>query len=111
MIPPSPSLSARMITTTYFRVTTSTSDQKPSESRPLTVAGSGVSPKCGWNISLMVYSGLVPMSPNTTPTAPATSAARPAPPCAPCACPWEVCVLIGRLWALGKDAGSAERRL
>ena len=66
-----------MITITYFSVTISISDQKPSDSRPSTVAGFGLSPKCGWNISLMVYSGLVPMSPKTTPTAPATSAARP----------------------------------
>ena len=63
MMPPSPSLSARMITMTYFNVTTSSSDQKPSDSSPRTVSASGVRPKCGWNISLMVYSGLVPMSP------------------------------------------------
>ena len=77
MIPPSPSLSARMITITYFSVTTRISDQKPSDSRPLTVGASGTSPKCGLNISLMVYSGLVPMSPNTTPTAATTKVARP----------------------------------
>ena len=80
MMPPSPSLSARMITITYFSVTTSISDQNPSDSRPSTVSASGVRPKCGSNISLIVYSGLVPMSPNTTPIAPATSAARPALP-------------------------------
>ena len=78
MMPPSPSLSARMITMTYFNVTTSSSDQKPSDSSPRTVSASGVRPKCGWNISLIVYSGLVPMSPNTTPTAPATRATMPA---------------------------------
>ena len=86
MMPPSPSLSARMMTITYFSVTTRISDQNPSDSSPFTVAASGVSPKCGWNISLMVYSGLVPMSPNTTPIAPTTRPARPA-----CACPGPEC--------------------
>ena len=54
MMPPSPWLSARMITITYLMVTTRIRDQKPSDSRPFTVAASGINPKCGLNISLMV---------------------------------------------------------
>ena len=38
MMPPSPSLSARMITSTYFTVITRTSDQNTSDRMPSTVA-------------------------------------------------------------------------
>ena len=44
MIPPSPWLSARMITSTYFTVITMTSDQNTSHRMPSTVAWSGLSP-------------------------------------------------------------------
>ena len=44
MIPPSPLLSARMITVTYFTVTTIISAQNASDSTPSTVSWSGVSP-------------------------------------------------------------------
>ncbi len=44
MVPPSPWLSARMTSTTYFRATISTTDQNTSESTPSTVASTGVPP-------------------------------------------------------------------
>ena len=50
------------------------SDQNTSDSTPSTAAGVGVMP-CVPRVSFMVYSGLVPMSPNTTPIAPSASAA------------------------------------
>jgi hypothetical protein len=105
MIPPSPSLSARMITSTYFSVTTRISDQKPSDSRPLTVRASGLRPKCGLNISLIVYSGLVPMSPNTTPTAATTNAAMPSWAWLPPRAVW------GAFEAMWIPVGSAQRGL
>ncbi len=44
MMPPSPSLSARMMMVTYFTVTTSISDQKTSDSMPSTVSWSATRP-------------------------------------------------------------------
>ena len=82
MMPPSPSLSARITSSTYVMVTMIIPDQKISEMTPNTLSadtftGCG-SP--GLNSVCTVYSGLVPISPNTTPSAPSASAARP-PPC------------------------------
>ena len=77
MIPPSPSLSARITSRTYVTVTMIVTDQKISETTPKmlscdTLTGCG-SPglKSVWT----VYSGLVPMSPKTTPSAPTARAA------------------------------------
>ena len=69
-MPPSPLLSARIITIRYFSATTHTIDQTMSESRPITLAGVSGMPYSGLNAAFIAYSGLVPMSPNTTPSAP-----------------------------------------
>jgi hypothetical protein len=69
MMPPSPLLSARMINTTYLTDTTITSAQKISDSTPSTLAAVTGIPCVPWKASLMVYRGLVPMSPYTTPIA------------------------------------------
>src|SRR5579859_7852058 len=79
MIPPSPSLSARITSSTYVTVTMIVTDQKISETIPKmlscdTMTGCG-SP--GLKTVCTVYSGLVPMSPKTTPRAPTARA-----PCA-----------------------------
>ena len=79
MIPPSPSLSARITNRTYVTVTMIVTDQKISETTPKTLScdtltGCG-SP--GLKTVWTVYNGLVPMSPKTTPKAPTASA-----PCA-----------------------------
>ena len=76
MIPPSPSLSARITSRTYVMVTTIVTDQKISEMIPkilssVTLTGWG-SP--GLKTVWTVYSGLVPMSPKTTPRAPSARA-------------------------------------
>ena len=76
MMPPSPSLSARMTRSTYVTVTTIITDQKISEMIPkmlsvVAVTGCG-SP--GLKTVWTVYSGLVPMSPKTTPRAPTINA-------------------------------------
>ena len=70
-MPPSPLLFARMMKLTYFRLTTIISDQKNSERMPRTL--SGVIGTGWWappKTSFSAYSGLVPMSPKTTPIAP-----------------------------------------
>ena len=77
MIPPSPSLSARITSRTYVTVTMIVTDQKISETTPKmlscdTLTGCG-SP--GSKTVCTVYSGLVPMSPKTTPRAPTARAA------------------------------------
>src|SRR5260370_10939417 len=79
MTPPSQSLSARITSRTYVTVTMVVTDQKISETIPKmvscdTVTGCG-SP--GLKTVCTVYSGLVPMSPKTTPRAPTARA-----PCA-----------------------------
>ena len=61
--PPSPLLSARRISTTYFSVTTSIRPQKIVETAPMRCAASNGMPVVGLKISFIVYSGLVPMSP------------------------------------------------
>ena len=62
-MPPSPWLSARMMSVTYLSVTTTISDQKISESTPIRFAGVNVRPLARSNTVFMTYSGLVPMSP------------------------------------------------
>jgi hypothetical protein len=74
MMPPSPRLSARMMKSTYLIDTTMISDQNTRLSAPSTFAGVADTP-CSPNTSFSVYSGLVPMSPKTTPTAPSANAA------------------------------------
>ena len=79
MIPPSPSLSARITSRTYVTVTMIVTDQKISEMIPKmlscdTLTGCG---SLGLKTVCTVYSGLVPMSPKTTPRAPTARA-----PCA-----------------------------
>src|SRR5215470_11235161 len=76
MIPPSPSLSARMTRETYVTVTISVTDQKISETTPKMLS---VDTATGWGSPGLktvwtVYSGLVPMSPKTTPRAPTARA-------------------------------------
>ena len=60
-IPPSPSLSARMMTVTYLRVTEMVRLQKTSDSTPSTTSAS--KPPAAWSADSSAYSGLVPMSP------------------------------------------------
>ncbi len=62
MMPPSPLLSARMMKPAYFTDTTRISDQNTSDSTPSTFGSVGVAP-CTPKVCLMVYRGLVPMSP------------------------------------------------
>ena len=75
----------------------------------------GSARNAGGTSPLMVYSGLVPMSP--TPRRPRARHQRrcsnPRRHTSACDCPWEVCVLIRTpvFWRIWKDAGSAERRL
>ena len=75
IIPPSPRLSARIIKATYFTDTTIMSAQTMSDKMPYiftSVRGTGWVPT--ENTSLIVYKGLVPISPNTTPRAASVSA-------------------------------------
>jgi hypothetical protein len=68
-MPPSPSLSARITNSTYLTDTVMISDQKTSDSTPYTlptVTGMACTPS---KHSRSAYSGLVPMSPKTTPRA------------------------------------------
>ena len=76
MIPPSPSLSARITSVMYVMVTTIVTAQKISEMTPnmlssVTLTGCG---SAGLKTVWTVYSGLVPMSPKTTPRAPSARA-------------------------------------
>ena len=72
--PPSPWLSARRINATYFSETTTVNVQNTSDKMPRMLSGvSGTRP---WaKTSFSAYSGLVPMSPYTTPMAASVSAA------------------------------------
>ena len=74
MVPPSPRLSARITSTTYLSDTTITSDQKMVDSPPKMLAWVSGMPCAGEKVSFTAYSGLVPMSPNTTPSAARVSA-------------------------------------
>ncbi|MNZ77939.1 hypothetical protein D3C78_964960 [compost metagenome] len=75
MMPPSPRLSIRMANMAYFSEVTITSVQKISDSRPRITGGDGASPERNSTV-FRVYSGLVPISPNTTPNAPPASSGR-----------------------------------
>ena len=63
MIPPSPRLSARRISTTYLTATIVISVQTITEITPITLAGTVAMPWTGLNDSCTAYNGLVPMSP------------------------------------------------
>src|ERR1700732_5477522 len=74
-IPPSPSLLMRMAKVTYLTEVTMISVQITRDSDPSTVNASGLSP-ARFNTVFRVYSGLVPISPNTTPSAARLSKGR-----------------------------------
>src|SRR5260370_22229381 len=76
MMPPSPLLSARMMRITYLTDTTIINDQKIAETPPRTFAVEKGMPWLGLNTSFTAYSGLVPMSPYTTPRAASVSVLR-----------------------------------
>ena len=76
-MPPSPRLFARIMKNTYLAVTTMISAQKISDNTPSTLSAVAASPYLGLNASRMVYRGLVPMSPKTTPMAAMVSAKVP----------------------------------
>lgn len=68
-MPPSPRLSACMMNTRYFAVTTTSSAQRMSDRMPYTLLGVTGMPYSGRKHSRSAYNGLVPMSPYTTPSA------------------------------------------
>ncbi len=72
--PPSPLLSARITNSRYLMPTTRMMAQNSSEITPRIDASVSGMPCAGLNASLSEYSGLVPMSPNTTPMAAIASA-------------------------------------
>ncbi len=79
MIPPSPRLCARMMKPAYLIDTTTISAQKINDATPYTLAAVMCDVALyDVKIACSVYSGLVPMSPYTTPSAPGTRTARPA---------------------------------
>src|SRR6266550_458192 len=69
MMPPSPRLLALNTSTTYLSETTTISVQKIADTPPIIFATVNGMPCWGLNVSLAAYSGLVPMSPYTTPSA------------------------------------------
>src|SRR4051812_48576247 len=75
MMPPSPRLSARNTSVTYFRETTIIKVQKMAETPPRMLSGVSAMPWAGLNVSFAAYRGLVPMSPYTTPRASSVRAA------------------------------------
>ncbi|MNM84732.1 hypothetical protein D3C81_968300 [compost metagenome] len=72
--PPSPSLSARITNTTYLIETTMIMAQNSIEITPSTASVLKAMPCSLLKHSFRAYSGLVPMSPKTTPTARSTRA-------------------------------------
>src|SRR5450759_1374253 len=75
-MPPSPSLSARITRATYLRETRIVIDQNTIEMIPKTSTGVGRTVLCSMLKAVCnEYSGLVPMSPKTTPSAPRVSTA------------------------------------
>src|SRR4029077_10069057 len=70
-IPPSPWLSARMMTVTYLSVTEIARLQKMSDSTPSTAAV--LKPPAASSDCSSAYKGLVPISPYTMPVAPTTA--------------------------------------
>src|SRR6516225_6985960 len=75
-MPPSPSLSILMAKMTYFTDVIIINVHTISDSTPSTTAGVGV-PEFMLSTVLSVYSGLVPISPNTIPSAARPNVARP----------------------------------
>src|SRR5271166_68504 len=75
-MPPSPSLSILMATTTYFTDVMMISVHTISDSTPRMMSGVGL-PTVMLSTALSVYSGLVPISPKTIPSAARPNAARP----------------------------------
>src|SRR5688572_17120586 len=75
MIPPSPRLSARMMSTTYLSDTTIISAQNMVDRPPRMFGAVSAMPWTGAKVSLTAYSGLVPMSPKTMPSAASVRAA------------------------------------
>ena len=75
--PPSPSLSAISTSSTYFSEITIVTAQKIIDSTPSTASGAVPMPCGPPRLSRNAYSGLVPMSPYTTPSAAMTSADAP----------------------------------
>lgn len=65
MMPPSPLLSARMMSATYLSDTTSMMDHKMVESPPGMLSAFSGMPWPGAKVSLIAYKGLVPMSSKT----------------------------------------------
>src|SRR6476620_2205459 len=77
-VPPSPLLSARNSSSTYFAVTTMNSDHRISESTPRTMTRDTGAPFAAWvTASRNAYNGEVPISPNTTPILPSVRAQKP----------------------------------
>src|ERR1700730_18067600 len=74
-IQPSPSLLMRMANVTYLTDVTTISVQITRDSDPSTVNAPGLSP-ARFNTVFRVYSGLVPISPKTTPSAARLSKGR-----------------------------------
>src|SRR5207245_10009589 len=74
--PPSPLLSARMITMWYLIVTTITGDQNTIDRTPSTFPGVTLMPWGPENEKRIAYWGLGPMSPYTTPRESTASAQR-----------------------------------
>jgi hypothetical protein len=80
MTPPSPSLSARRMNSTYLTDTIRRIDRNTSETTPKTSPGvERTAPASMEKTDCIAYNGLVPMSPNTIPSAPSIKAS-PAPP-------------------------------
>ena len=74
-MPPSPSLSARIIRNTYPYETTIVIAQNTIEMMPNTSSRLGATALCSaLNTVCKAYSGLVPISPNTTPRAASANA-------------------------------------
>src|SRR4029077_16040801 len=75
MVPPSPSLSARMTIKTYLTATTRMTAQKINDNTPKMTIEFSELPDALMD-SRNAYMGLVPMSPKTTPSAPIMRVAR-----------------------------------
>src|SRR5262245_32681982 len=73
--PPSPLLSARRMMPTYLTEMTRASDQKDRDRVPRMLFGVTLTPATSEKQARRAYSGLVPISPNTTPIAASESAA------------------------------------
>src|SRR6266478_1088460 len=95
-MPPSPSLSILMATTTYFTDVMMISVHTISDSTPSTTSGVGV-PLVMLSTVLSVYSGLVPISPKTIPSAARPNAATPDLPTVKSGC-----VGILAFWLIGR---------